>query len=328
LAQADDTPTIVATAQAAATSDGWRGWLRRCVESEEDRRRYGLRLDEGWSRATVEGPVVVLVHGFNSTPERSENLIASARQAGMSCGVFAYPNDQPLRASAELLSSQLKAFAAKHPGRRVALVTHSMGGLVARECLEDEALNPPNVDRLIMVAPPTHGSMLAQYAMGLDLWEHWLNRRDGDPWQRTRDSIIDGLSEAPTDLRPGSAFLTRLNARPRAPGVRYTLLLGSSSCVSAAQHYMIRKTLCVASDCCPSEKVDPEAIDRILSKMDEVIDGRGDGAVAVSRGRLEGVTDTHVLPFDHLSVVRDEQSATSRRVQQMIVIRLLSAGGA
>ncbi len=216
--QADDAAVMGATALSAPASDGWRSWLRSCVESEEDRRRYGLRLDEGWSEAAVEGPVVVLVHGFNSTPERSENLIASARRAGMSCGVFAYPNDQPLRASAELLSSKLKAFSAKHPGRRVALVTHSMGGLVARECLEDEALNPANVDRLIMVAPPTHGSMLARFAVGLDLWEHWLHRRDGNPWQRTRDSIADGLSEAPTDLRPGSAFLTRLNARPRARG--------------------------------------------------------------------------------------------------------------
>ncbi len=91
---------------------------------------------------------------------------------------------------------------------------------------------------------------------------------------------------------------------------------------------MIRQTLCVASDCCPSEKVDSEVIDRLLAEIDEVIDGHGDGAVAVSRGLLEGVNDTHVLPFDHLSVVRDGKSGPSLRVQQMILIRLLSAGGA
>ena len=62
------------------------------------------------------------------------------------------------------------------------LVCHSMGSLVARACIEDPLYDPGNVERLIMIAPPTHGSLIAHFAAGTDLWEHWLARKKGGPW--------------------------------------------------------------------------------------------------------------------------------------------------
>jgi pimeloyl-ACP methyl ester carboxylesterase len=289
-------------------------------------------MDPGWdpggSQADKGAPVVVLVHGFNSTPQRSSALLSGARSEGLPCGSVAYPNDQPIRQSAELLSAELKAFAKRCPTRNVTLLTHSMGGLVARECLESAELDPGNVRRLIMVAPPTHGSMLARYAVGWDLWEHWVSRRKGNPWARTRESLVDGLGEAPRDLLPGSKFLTRLNSRPRNPDVQYTLLLGSVAKLSDEQRFAIRESLRSMVRYTPGVAEDVDAIDRFLAKMDEVVDGRGDGAVAISRGRLEGVADTHVLPFSHLSVIRDPASDEAALVQDLIVQRILAADGA
>ncbi|MCA9239233.1 MAG: alpha/beta hydrolase [Planctomycetales bacterium] len=304
---------------ADASSTGWRGWLRECVACKADQARYGIQIDKAWQSASEELPVVVLVHGFNSTPQRAEPLLASCRAAGLPCAVFAYPNDQALAPSAELLSTSLKAFGRKCPGRRVALVTHSMGGLVARECIENDELNPANVDRLVMVAAPTHGSVLAHCALGLDLWEHWVTRDSGSPWQRTRDSIVDGLSEAPADLCPGSDFLTRLNARPRRAGVRYTLVLGSRAWVSEDQLRSARKSLSHAAWFCSMTEHDVEGC---LAQVDEVFSGRGDGAVALSRARLEGVTDTVVLPFGHMTVVNDAEDQASREVQEIILNRV------
>lgn len=309
----------------ASPGVGWRGWLRGCVACEEDQTRYGLRFDKGWQRASFDQPLVVLVHGFNSSPEKAEPLLASCRAAGAPCAVFAYPNDQALRPSAELLSESLKAVAKKHPQRRVALVTHSMGGLVARECLENDELYPANVDRLVMVAAPSHGSVLARCAFGLDLWEHWITRDSGSPWQRMRDSIVDGLSEAPADLCPGSQFLTELNARPRRAGVRYTLVLGSRAYVSESRLESARQTLGYAAWACSMTEAD---LDGCLAQFDEVLAGRGDGAVALSRARLEGVEDTVVLPFGHLSVVNDAADEASREVQQIILDRVLLTGEA
>lgn len=259
-------------------------------------------------------------------PAHTRALVRAARREGLPCGEFAYPNDQPLRQSAELLSAQLREFASRYPKRRVALVTHSMGGLVARECLEDDDLWPGNVDRLIMVAPPTQGSTLARYAVGLDVWEHWIARTDGaTPWTRVRESIADGLCEAPADLRPGSKFLRRLNARERRDGVRYTVLLGSSAQVSEEHRYLVRQTLLKSAKLTPGWEADAAAVDRALDCMDEVTAGKGDGAVSIRRGRLPGVVDTVVLPFSHLGVVHDEQAPGAREARQVILDRLLEA---
>ena len=45
---------------------------------------------------------------------------------------------------------------------RVDLVTHSMGGLLARGVLRE--LPAPNIGRLVMLAPPNHGAQLASRA--------------------------------------------------------------------------------------------------------------------------------------------------------------------
>ncbi|TWT77373.1 Alpha/beta hydrolase family protein [Posidoniimonas polymericola] len=322
---------LLAALSPAASADlpqqpGWRGWLRQCATCDADHQRYCMKLDDAWAEAPTEVPVVVQVHGFNSNPAHTRALVKLVRGQGLPCGEFAYPNDQPLRASAELLSAQLRLFAEQHPERRVALVTHSMGGLVARECLEDDGLWPGNVDRLIMVAPPTHGSTLARYAVGLDLWEHWIVRNDGaDPWRRVRESIADGLSEAPADLRPGSKFLRRLNARDRREEVRYTVLLGSAAQVSEEHRYLVRQTLLKTAELTPGWETDAAAVDRALACMDEVTDGKGDGAVAISRGRLPGVADTVVLPFSHLGVVHGDQEPGGLEARQVILDRLLQA---
>src|SRR5262245_57048259 len=48
-----------------------RNWLRKRIVRESDLGRYGLVLDEGWERAPAERPVVVLIHGFNSTRDQN-----------------------------------------------------------------------------------------------------------------------------------------------------------------------------------------------------------------------------------------------------------------
>lgn len=96
-----------------------------------------------------------------------------------------------------------------------------MGGLVARACLEEPALDPGNVVRLIMIAPPSQGTLVARAAVATDVWEHWLGRKTGGPWARWHDSVVDGLGEAANDMIPGSPFLRQLNAKPRNASVAF-----------------------------------------------------------------------------------------------------------
>jgi pimeloyl-ACP methyl ester carboxylesterase len=265
---------------------------------------------------------VILVHGFNSCPEQNAAMMEPIHGAGYPCGVFAYPNDYSLLCDAQLLSSELRRFAKQYPDRRIVLVCHSMGSLVARACVEDSLYDPGNVDRLIMIAPPTHGSVLAHFAAGTDMWEHWLARRDGGPWRRMRDSIVDGLGEAADDLCPDSNFLRELDARPRNPRIRYTIFLGTGARLSDAQLAWIRSSVCDSLAKIPGGETSSERLEVLLNDIDELVAGKGDGVVAVKRGRLEGVTDTVVLPFGHLAVTGEPDSEVLRQIQQAVLARV------
>ncbi len=299
-----------------------RNWLRQKVVCDSDMSRFGLCLDDDWDRASAERPVVILVHGFNSTPAQNIAMMQAIREAKLPCGTFAYPNDHTILASAQLLSCDLRRFAERYPRRRLALVCHSMGSLVARACIEDARLDPGNVDRLIMIAPPTHGSMIAHFAVGTDLWEHWIARRDGGPWRRARDSVVDGLGEAADELRPGSEFLCELNGRPLNPRVRYSILLGTGARLDEAQLVWIRESVCEKLAKVPGGDRSAERLAAVLNDIDELVDGKGDGVVAVKRGRLDGVADTLVMPFGHMAVTGEPGNEVLLQVQQAVLERV------
>ena len=299
-----------------------RCWLRAKMVSDDDLSCYGLKLSDGWQEFDAGQPIVVVVHGFNSSPRKNQAMLSAIRAADHPCGTFAYPNDYTIPASAQLLSCELRRFGREHPERRFALVCHSMGGMVARACVEDSLYDPGNVERLILIAPPTRGSSIAYFAVGTDVWEHWLARRTGGPWRRVRDSIVDGLGEAADELRPGSEFLDELNSRPRNPRVEYSIILGSGARMSEAEMNWIRESVVGKLAEVPGAERGAKRLDQLLADMDELVTGKGDGVVAVKRGRLDGVDDTLVIPFGHLSVTGEAKSDAVRRVQQAVLERL------
>jgi pimeloyl-ACP methyl ester carboxylesterase len=265
---------------------------------------------------------VIVVHGYNSCPARNQSMANAIREAGFPCGTFAYPNDYTIITSAQLLSSELRRFRREQPARRVVLVCHSMGGMVARACIEDSLYDPGNVDRAILIAPPTCGTAVAHFAVGTDIWEHWLARRDGGPWRRIHDSVIDGLGEAADELCPGSTFLEELNSRPRNPRVQYSVILGTGARMTEAEMEWIRESVIHKLTKVPGAKDGVEQLELLLGDMDELVEGKGDGVVAVARGRLDGVSDTLVLPFGHLSVTGEPATDVVRQVQAAVLQRL------
>ncbi|TWT87591.1 Alpha/beta hydrolase family protein [Pseudobythopirellula maris] len=322
VAPAAEAPLALSESRTQA-QDADRHWLQRWFVREEHYERYGLVVPGSLSECPQQAPLVVVLHGFNSKAEGVATLVSDARAAGTPCGEFTYPNDDHIARSAERLSTALRRLRAEHPDREVALVTHSMGGLVARACVEDSRLDPGNVGRLIMVAPPNQGSELVRLAYGTDCWEHWTRCRGGGwPWTRVHNSLVDGLGEASADMTPGSPFLSSLNKRPRNPRVRYTILLGDCGFLSESTAQSWRERTCYLVACAPWCDDAAERLDRRLAGYDELVIGRGDGAVAVCRGRLEGVDDTVVLPFGHLDVTRKPDSPEGRAVRKLIHQRL------
>jgi pimeloyl-ACP methyl ester carboxylesterase len=267
--------------------------------------------------------LVIFIHGLNSHPHTVRHLSDIANRNGLAAASFNYPNDQPIEDSARMLSAELKRWKTQRPQQRISLVTHSMGGLVARAVIEDPALDAGNVSRLIMVSPPNHGSNLSQFAFGLDIWEY-LDRGNRDTTETNLfySSIEDGLSEATVDLEPASIFLTKLNRRQRNPQVRYTIILGSGGGCSREDLENARGYIQAAAKRSNWAKFAGSKIDAAIADLDEVVTGYGDGAVAVKRGRLAGVEDTLVLGFDHVGVLHDTEKPEVKRVYDEVLTRL------
>jgi pimeloyl-ACP methyl ester carboxylesterase len=103
------------------------------------------------------GETVVLLHGIGKPRLDMVPMARGLRRRGYDVVNWAYPSRrEPIAALAARLAAVI---AAQSAARRVHLVTHSMGGIVARVCLSQGA--PANLGRLVMIAPPNRGARLA-----------------------------------------------------------------------------------------------------------------------------------------------------------------------
>ena len=263
---------------------------------------FGITLDPGADHAAAEKPLVILIHGYHSAPQRLAPLALSIRTAGYPCGALRYPNDQPIADSAQLLSQELRRLAKEQPGRKIILVTHSMGGLVARQTIETPDLNPGNVSQLIMIAPPNHGTTCAYISFTSDLWEHGDNISRRTPLDCLFATGDKPQHEARNDLKPNSAFLRQLNAQALNPNVHYCLLLGTGALLTETELNTASQFLSIFAHVAPCLSAVEPLAQRILSDFNDAA-SLSDGVVSVVSGRLNGVADTVLLGFDHWNVI-------------------------
>lgn len=277
-------------------------WVR-CKAADctpEDRRRnYGLQFAAPLDDSK---PLVVLVHGLDSGPELWSDLRELLAGEGHQLATFDYPNDQPIAASGALLAGCIGPLCENRPQLRVDLLAHSMGGLVARSFVESPAY-AGQVDRLILLAPPNQGSRYARWNCFSEIAEHyWLWRNDPN-WHWTWP-FVDGVGEAGRDMQPGSAFLTELNARPRSPSVRYTIIAGNRNC---GWRYCAESLQFVAGTI-PDLRIEADdklrnGLTRLAARLRER-PAATDGLVRVSNVELAGVDDFVIVPADHATIVR------------------------
>jgi pimeloyl-ACP methyl ester carboxylesterase len=274
-------------------------------------------------------PRLVIVLGGLQGRRRSAKRFAMAMH--QSCkidkqyAVFVYPNDGSIQSSGEVLFKLLQHIQDCAPRTRITLIAHSMGGLVARQCLESCACATgksrlPSVDQLVMICPPNHGSVLAQYADALEFTDAITKMKSGDQSIPVvlRSLINDGLGEACEELVPNSEFLQQLNSKPRAVGVQYTIIAGTGGLITP----LVRLAAATVVD----ESFSRTRISRLsnasdlvlraneLLTSDEFARGCGDGVVSLKSAQLPGVHE-----FSELDIFHSEWADTEKPQVQLLV---------
>jgi pimeloyl-ACP methyl ester carboxylesterase len=187
-------------------ADGWHGLYARGEETPGG------------------GLPVLLVHGLDEPGSIWDDLMPALQAAGHAVWELRYPNDQGIDRSAEFLAAH---WADLPPDRPVAIIGHSMGGLVARDFVSRlwRVGQPgPGIAGVVLVGTPNRGSDWARLRV-------WLELRDHFPTSAGRRfslfaALRDGAGEAKIDLRPDSDFLRALNARPWPEGVPVLAIAG------------------------------------------------------------------------------------------------------
>jgi pimeloyl-ACP methyl ester carboxylesterase len=134
--------------------------------------------------AGCPSPPVLLIHGIVCNRAIWRGWIEPLRAAGFSCvrAVDLEPIFADLDRYAADVVSELREMQRRSGGARVAIIAHSMGGLVARAALR--ITGPGVISSIVTIGSPHHGTAWARLA----------------PFQPTRQ------------MRPGSSWLHALNA--------------------------------------------------------------------------------------------------------------------
>jgi pimeloyl-ACP methyl ester carboxylesterase len=247
----------------------------------------------GWQELPAELPVqplAVLMQGLDDTGKVWMNLAPVLTADGFAVLELRYPNDQAIHLSAEYLKQNLLELQSRG-ATEFALVTHSMGGLIARDLLTAPDLaylalsrsrQAPRCQRLIMVAPPNHGSQLAHLRLASEIREHTYKVWTGQG--TLLGPFLDGQGQAGKDLLPGSPFLKLLNQRRLPPELPVTIIAG------------------LLNDDAPQ---------------------LGDGAVSLEATKLAEVSDFHVFTASHLFLIRNISPESNRVPPAVPLIRTL-----
>ncbi|MFZ2632942.1 MAG: alpha/beta fold hydrolase [Desulfosalsimonadaceae bacterium] len=139
-----------------------------------------------------DGPeFVILLHGMARTERSMRPLDSRLTENGFTVINTGYPST----------TETVEAIADKHLGgmvdqcrqknaSKIHIVTHSLGGIVTRQYLQNHAL--PMGSRVVMIAPPNKGSELADQLRSFRVYQ-WLNGPAGQVLGTGPDSLPNTL---------------------------------------------------------------------------------------------------------------------------------------
>jgi len=262
----------------------------------------GLGLVPAIADIDPKSRTVLLIHGLESSTQAMGRFRAAFEQACVQVLSFDYPRRCSVAVAGDRLSSDLNALAQRHPDLRLAIVAHSMGGLVARYVLEAPARNPGCVTDVVFLGTPHQGSRLAD---SRQVWEVM----DGLVWLRERVGRVRGPRWLPVqdgwgeELAPGSPLLAELNRNTRPTVIHYHLAAGRRGLFTVAEHRQFSEEV---ESLLRRRRVAEGVRASIMAFISspELVEGLGDGAVSVQSALLPGADTTQVFDRNHVELIR------------------------
>ncbi len=162
---------------------------------------FGCLLVDGHAAGKALDPresQVVLLHGLARSSDSMQPLAEHLQEQGYTTCNVSYPStEHAIAALAE--DFVLPAIRACFPqkDRPVSFVTHSLGGIIVRQL----ASTNPGLDfgRVVMLAPPNHGSEVIDKLGGLWLFQT-INGPAGSELGSASDSLPNSLGPAPFEV--------------------------------------------------------------------------------------------------------------------------------
>ena len=150
--------------------------------------------------ATVQAAdCVVLLHGLARTSGSMDKMQQALNGAGFETANISYPSRE--KAIAELASiaipAGLEACRAKRDIEHIHFVTHSLGGILLRQYLEQNGID--ELGRVVMLGPPNQGSEAVAGLGGVPGFD-WLNGPAGRQLGKGDNSVPLQLGPADFEL--------------------------------------------------------------------------------------------------------------------------------